>query len=150
MMVKGGNKDKMDLFIWGAIALTSGIIWFGVSFYTSFNQAKAQQQGQVAQQSSNQQELESCIDNVDTWWNQNATTNLEAVDLVPSQEQQVQECQARYPVTGSSANQSQLQSCLTDADNWYSQDATSVYLENYVLPVKQSMVLECQARYPTN
>lgn len=92
--------------------------------------------------------LSDCINNVDTWFGQNATTNIVAIALLSQKEQQVSECRVRYPTPASASNQSSLQSCLNDVDTWWNQTATTVGVGSYLLPLKNQMVGECQIKFP--
>lgn len=101
-------------------------------------------------QSSNLATLGTCLDNVDSWFDTNGTTNGLALDLLSNKEQQVSECQSEYPVTPSSIYQSQYQTCLSGVDKWWAGEAPTVGLANMMLPLKKQLVAECGTRYPVN
>ncbi|HXR49452.1 MAG TPA: hypothetical protein VN778_00275, partial [Verrucomicrobiae bacterium] len=95
-------------------------------------------------------QLNSCLDNVDSWWNANATTNGMALDLLPNYQQQVNQCKTEYPVAASPAYQSQNEACINNVDQWWGKEATTVGLADMMLPVKTEMVTECSTRYPNS
>lgn len=124
------------------------ILAWGMIIYLSVQGTSQQQPGQIITQKSNSSQLSSCLDNVDSWFTTNATTNGEALALLPNKEQQVSECQSRYPTVAASSNQSQHQTCLNNVDDWWGREASTVGLANMMLPLKKQMVAECGIRYP--
>ena len=101
-------------------------------------------------QSSNSAQLNSCLDSTDKWFTTNGTTNIEEIDLLSNKEEQVTECQSKYPITPSTAYQSQYNSCISSVDQWWTNEATTVGIADLMLPVKTQMVNECSVRYPTS
>lgn len=124
------------------------ILAWGMITYLSVRGTSQQQPGQIITQKSNSSQLNSCLDNVDSWFTTNETTNGEALALLPNKEQQVSECQSRYPTVAASSNQSQYQTCLNNVDDWWGREASTVGLANMMLPLKKQMVAECGIRYP--
>jgi hypothetical protein len=124
----------------------------------------------TVQQTSNQQSqqntadvtawnnLDNCINNADSWFNQNVNQPYitQQETILQSEQQQVSECQTRYPFpTGYNPDPlgTSLQGCLNSADNSYNKavaSATTINQDNFLLSVKEQFVSECQIKYPSS
>jgi hypothetical protein len=144
------SRDKAHAGL--ALSIFVAIIW---GCFTAYLVLHSPQQSQASQQTNTSQSsadtsLNTCLNNVDSWWNTNATTNGVAVDLLSNYTEQITECQTEYPVTASASYQGQYNSCISSVNQWWNSEATTVGIANLMLPVKTEMVNECAVRYPTS
>lgn len=145
---KKSNNVAAVIFILIAVVLPSFFILKYISSSSAQNGRENASPTVNSEPPSNQSKLISCIDSVSKWFDKNAPTNGQSLNLLPERKQQANECQTRYPVAASSGNQNGLQKCLDNVDVWWDKEATTVGEANTMLSVKEQFVSECQMMFP--